>query len=258
MKYRTVLILLGTTLVAIAVGVLITTANRQKVLADVTSPSGAWRVQVLGKRVLMGGIEVTAEVLTGDNRAVSLGVIDLRPNWPEAEHFYQAHESLHTRIDEVKAIVGERLLIRDDFIPNEDHSVTGLMGTKQVTLPIGELNNLGFLFTTGLWDGRSDHVRIMIVDFPNKFATTRSFTVDATMERPFQPDDGIHMHYGWKDAETGDRQGGAKPNGFSLTLNISEVTEHVVLGSVHITADNPRIDLKGEFRLLNSLPQLTH
>jgi hypothetical protein len=97
--------------------------NPSKVLADVTSPSGDWRVVVHGKPVL-GGVEVTATVRTGDDRSISCGVIDLRPEWREAEYVYQAHETLHTRIDEVKAIVGDRLLFRDDYFPDEKFGVS--------------------------------------------------------------------------------------------------------------------------------------
>lgn len=48
----------------------------------------------------------------------SAGVIDLRKGWAETENVYQAHETLNTRIDEVKAVLGSRrnhrLVYRDD------------------------------------------------------------------------------------------------------------------------------------------------
>ena len=88
-------------LIAVSIFLYLGLTAKSKILADVTSPTGAWRVVVHGKDV-WNGVEVTAVVHTHDGREISLGVIDLRPEWGETEYDYQADPSHHTRIDEVK------------------------------------------------------------------------------------------------------------------------------------------------------------
>lgn len=219
--------------------------NPSKVLADVTSPSGDWRVVVYGKAVL-SGVEVTATVHTDDDRSISCGVIDLRPEWPEAEYVYQAHKSHHTRIDEVKAIVGDRLLYRDDYFSDEKFAVTGMIADKQVTLRIGKVDNMGFHFESGIAD--TNKVSVQVANVHDTLAS-EAFTIDASKDQFIMPG----INYFWRDPESGNLNVVGHHKDFSLSLKITKVSDFVVTGTVRISGNSPAVDLEGQFRLVNAL-----
>jgi hypothetical protein len=167
---------------AIVLWAVVALTTKSKTLADVTSPSGDWRIVVRGKQLLLRGIEVTAEVHTQDGRRVSLGVIDLRQEWAETEYDYQAHETLHTRIDEVKAVLGSmttpRLLFRDDYFSDEDFFVSGKIGGEPVKMRIGKVDNLAFHFMSGLQSLDISRVSVGFLDLPNQLTAGKTFVVD--------------------------------------------------------------------------------
>lgn len=226
--------------------VYLSVVNPPRVLADVTSPSGAWRMVVHGKAVL-GGVEVTATVHTSDGRSISCGVVDMRPEWPEAEYVYQAHKTLHTRIDEVKAIVGDRLFFRDDFFPDEKYGVTGMLADKQVTLRVGKVDNLGFHFESGGTD--SEKVSVQVANVRETLASAEAITIDASKDQLVMPG----INYFWRDPESGQLNVMGHHKDFSLSLKIAKVSDFVVTGTVRIVGNDPAVDIAGEFRLVNAL-----
>jgi hypothetical protein len=230
---------------------------KSKTLADVSSPTGDWRVVVRGKQLLLGSIEVTAEVHTHDGRRISLGVIDLRPEWAETEYTYQADETLHTRIDEVKAVVGGlfgHVLIRDDYFPDESFAVSGTIEGEQVKLRIGKVNNVSFYFMTGAHQiGKAATVSVGIIDLPQQLAAGNVFEIDAAEDELSVP--GVTYH--WHDSQKSQNMHAGHHKNFSLRLEVHEVTEHIVTGTVNITGTDPQVDLSGRFRLVNEVPQVT-
>ena len=238
-------------LVIIAIGVVAyrKLPSHSRILADVSSPSDAWRVVVNGKDV-MSGVEVSATVHTNDGRAISRGVIDLRPEWRETEYFYQAHEALHTRIDEVKAVVGDNLLFRDDYFPGQDFAVTGTLADKPVKLRIGTVDNMGFHFMSGLRVGDGEKVSVQFIDFPSKLVRGKVFSIQASAEDFIIPG----IAYYWRDPESDMLNVVGHNKNFSLNLVVDQVSDFVVTGTVRITGTDPNVDLAGDFRLVNKLP----
>ena len=234
----------------LAAAAIVHVSGRPRTLADVSSPAGTWRLVVRGQNKLIGGVEVTAAVHTSDGRRISLGVIDLRSNWAEAKHEYQPHDRLHTRIDEVKAVVGGRLLLRDRYFAGEDYVVAGKMGLEDVRLPIGEVNSLGFRLASGL-SASDDHVDLRIVDFDRLLHPGRTFTVSADLAKTGT--DLMHLQYAWHDSTTDRSLTGSLVDGFSVSLQVEEVTNHVVIGTVEVQAKEPLIRLSGRFRLVNRI-----
>ena len=220
--------------------------NPPKVLADVTSPSGAWRMVVHGKAVL-GGVEVTATVHTSDDRSISCGVIDLRPEWPEAEFVYQAHKTLHTRIDEVKAIVGDRLFFRDDYFPDEKFGVTGTLADKQVTLRIGKVDDLGFHFESGITD--TEKVSVQVANVRETLDSAEGIAIDSSKDQFAMPG----INYIWRDPESGQLNVVGHHKDFSLRLKVDKVSDFVVTGTVRLVGNAPEVNLAGEFRIVNAL-----
>ena len=93
--------------------------GQRKVLADMTSPSGDWRVEVIGTNKLLGGIEIVAHVHTSDGRMTSRGVIDLLPDWEIATERYREDPD-RSYINEVEARLGDKqsgtILMKDDYV----------------------------------------------------------------------------------------------------------------------------------------------
>lgn len=233
-------------------------SNRVQTLADVRSPTGEWGVKVQGRKLLFGAIEVTAAVQTHDGREISLGVIDLRPGWAEAEQQYQAHKTAHTRIDEVKAVVGGEVLLRDDYFPGIDHEVSGTIDGKAVRLRLGEVNRDGFHFMSGLTLGSiggDEHLSVLIPAARAKLAEGVHIEVDGAAEGTSAS--GTMLDLAWNvessgfAASTAVLRVASLMDGFSLSLVIDEVTPHLVIGSLRVTAEAPQIDLQGSFRLVN-------
>ncbi len=236
--------------VAIAILAYMELSAESKTLADVSSPTGAWRVVVRGKDV-WGGVEVTAVVHTQGNRRIPLGVIDLRQEWPETEHFYQADKTFHTRIDEVKAIVGDRILFRDNYFPGEEFGVSGTIKNQPVNLRIGNVNNQGFHFASTNSLIPTPSVSIQFVDFPKKLAPGAIFEVQASGTEGIPLPD-ITCY--WRDSDSGQLRVESNHRDISMRLEVAQVTEHVVTGNVKIVGKDPDVDLSGNFRLVTQLP----
>ena len=245
---RLLLLIVSLVLLAIAAFAYLESSAQSKTLADVSSPSGDWRVIVRGKDVI-GGVEVTADVHTRDGRVISRGVIDLRPEWAETEHDYQAHKTLHTRIDEVKAVVGDTVLFRDDYFPGEDFAVTGTIEGQEVKFRIGEVNNLGFHFMSGLSLTDGEKVSVQFIDFPSKLASGKVFDIDVSVKPSFNPD----ITYYLNSPESGRLQVVSHDKPFSLHLEVDQATKFVVTGTLQLRGDDPDVDLSGTFRLVNIL-----
>jgi len=94
-------------------------SGERRVLADMTSPSGDWRVEVIGTNQILGGVEVVAHVHTSDGRMTSRGVIDLLPDWEVATEQYR-EASNRSSINEVEARLGDEqdgtMLLKADYI----------------------------------------------------------------------------------------------------------------------------------------------
>jgi hypothetical protein len=224
---------------------------QSKILADVPSPSGAWRVVVQGKDVF-NGVEVTAVVHTHDGREISLGVIDLRPNWEETEHDYQADPVLHTRIDEVKAVVGDQVLLRDRFFPGEHHAVTGTLAGQKVDLRIGKIMNTGFRFASTDRLKPGPDILVQFLDFRQRLSPGAVFEFETSDETVLTP----RITCFWEEPESGEFRIASAEKNFSLRVAVDQVTPHVVTGSMRIVAEKPEVDVSGNFRLLNELSDM--
>lgn len=235
-----------------------TFSSRSRILVDVSSPTLAWRVVVRGTEV-MGGIEVTADVYTRDGGVFSCGVLDLRPEWPETEYVYQADATFHTRIDEVKAVVGDKLLFRDDYFSENDFAVSGSIAGQDVKYRIGNVDNLGFHFMSGLSLEDGEKVSVQFVDFPAKLTPGKVIDIASSDLPSFNPS--ITYYHKISDPNSSDPDSSGqdrlrvlshdKP--FSLRLEVDQVTGFVVTGTMRLTGCEPDVDLSGSFRLVNRL-----
>lgn len=236
-------------LVAVLTILYLRLATRSKVLADVKSPTGAWRVVVRGKDV-WSSVEVTAVVHTHDGREIPLGVIDLRAEWGETEYVYQADPVHHTRIDEVKAVVGDRLLFRDTYFPNEHYAITGEIAGRKVELRIGKVDNLGFHFASTDSLNPAPSVSAKFLDFPQRLFPGAKFDIETTSNKIIPSNVTCY----WRDPNNGHLMVVSAHQNYSVRVVVDEVTQHLVTGTLHIKAQDPSIELSGDFRLVNQLP----
>jgi len=229
-------------------------SSRSRILADVSSPTFAWRVVVRGREVI-GGIEVTADVHTRDGGLFSCGVMDLRPEWPETEYVYQADDTFHTRIDEVKAVVGDTVLFHDDYFPTDNFAVSGSIAGQEVKLRIGHVDHLGFHFMSGLSIQDGEKVSVQFIDFPPKLAPGKLFEIEVSDLPSFNPSINYYLKNSIRRDSGRERLrvfSHDKP--FSLRLKVEQVTGHVVTGTLKLTGTQPDVDLSGSFRLVNRVP----
>lgn len=99
--------------------VFILLAGQRKVLADMTSPSGDWRVEVIGTNKILGGIEIVAHVHTSDGRMTSRGVIDMQSDWETADQMYREDPDCSYITETEARLGGEQdgtMLLKADYI----------------------------------------------------------------------------------------------------------------------------------------------
>jgi hypothetical protein len=181
-----------------------------------------------------------------------LGVIDLRPNWEETEHDYQADPDLHTRIDEVKAVVGDQVLLRDRFFPDEHHAVTGTLAGQKVDLRIGKIMNTGFRFASSDRLKPGPDILVQFLDFRQRLFPGAVFEFETSDEAVFTP----RITCFWEEPESGEFRIASPEQNFSLRVAVDQVTPYVVTGSMRVVAEEPEVDVSGNFRLLNELSEM--
>ena len=227
--------------------------GERRALADMTSPSGDWRVEVIGTNKILGGIEIVAHVHTSDGRMTSRGVIDMLSDWEIAEFIYQ--EGVNSSfIDEAKARVGDMqnptILYRDDYFPGEDHRVQGEVFGKPVEFRLGQVTNRGFTFSTAIFGMTDrDDLSVNVINFQDKLTPGAIFLLNK--ESPVVPE--IYIFERIRDPESKGHLIGDLQNP-KLKITVDQVTDNLVTGTLELRSEESNVNLSGNFRLPNELP----
>lgn len=223
-------------------------ASTKTIIVAKASPAKSWRIEILGSPQLLGGIEVTANVYTQQNQHM-LGVINLCSSWEEAKFIYAESATDKLMIDEVKATFDGRMLIRDRYLPNENHGVTGSVGGIPIKLPIGELTNTGFKFSDGTSEGSSSHVTVMPKNLPTEIQP--GFEIHIKSVDPIPQAAFVNVTIRGRNDDL--QQSLSLSGRCDLAINITEVTDHIVEGTISISSEEDDVKLDGNFRLVNHL-----